>query len=83
MLACVNWPRFVKIAQKEMQDVLGDTAPSFEDRERLPYLFAVVKEAIRWVPVTPLAFPHMVEKDDKYKGYDVSVPSVRHVVHVL
>ena len=82
MLACVNWPRFVKLAQKEMQDVLGDRAPSFEDRERLPYLFAIVKEAIRWVPVTPLAFPHMAEKDDKYKGYDVRILGFRCVIVV-
>jgi len=71
ILACVNWPNFVKRAQEEMQQVLGDAAPTFADRERLPYLFAVVKETIRWVPVTPLAFPHMAESNDKFKGFDI------------
>lgn len=68
----MNWPNVVKRAQEEMQQVLGDSAPTFSDKERLPYLFAVVKETIRWVPVTPLAFPHMAESNDQYKGYDVS-----------
>ena len=55
-----------------MQQVLGEASPTFADRHRLPYIFAVVKETIRWVPVTPLAFPHMAENNDTYKGYDVS-----------
>ncbi|KZT34836.1 cytochrome P450 [Sistotremastrum suecicum HHB10207 ss-3] len=71
MLACVNWPNFVERAQKELDDVLGDSPPSWTDRANLPYMSAVVKEALRWVPVTPLAFPHMATKDDSFKGYEI------------
>jgi len=71
ILACVNWPNVVQRAQEEMREVLGEAAPTFADREKLPYMYAVVKETIRWVPVTPLAFPHMAEGNDTYKGYDI------------
>lgn len=33
----------------------------------------MVKETLRWCPVTPLAFPHRAEEEDDYKGFKVCI----------
>jgi hypothetical protein len=43
--------------------------PTVEDRERLPYINAVVKEALRWHVVAPLGVPHRTDEDDIVDGY--------------
>nr|VWO99573.1 Ketoreductase CTB6 (EC (Cercosporin toxin biosynthesis cluster protein 6) [Ganoderma boninense] len=56
-------------AQKELDDVVGrDRLPSFEDRDRLPYIANIVKETFRWKTVTPLGVPHATTEDDMYLG---------------
>jgi cytochrome P450 len=43
-------------AQAELDAVIGlDTLPTMEDRSRLPYVNALVKEVFRWHPVAPLS----------------------------
>lgn len=71
LLACAGNPSSVKRAHIEFQRVLGARAPTWEDFYDLPYLFSVVKELLRWCPVTPLAFPHCAEVDDQYRGQKV------------
>ncbi|KAH8799624.1 cytochrome P450 [Flagelloscypha sp. PMI_526] len=57
-------------AQKELDTVIGEeTLPTWKDRSRLPYTSALVKEVLRWSPVTPQALPHCSNADDTYKGY--------------
>lgn len=49
------YPDVQQKAQAELDSVVGsDRLPSFEDRERLPYLAALVSEVFRWIPVAPL-----------------------------
>ena len=43
--------------------------PSYEDRPNLPYIDAVVKETLRWMPVAPMGLPHVTTEEDVYKGY--------------
>lgn len=46
-------------AHEEIDRVVGrDRLPNFEDRENLPYINAIVKEVLRWHPVSPLGLPH-------------------------
>ena len=43
-----------KRAQQEIDAVIGShRMPDFEDRERLPYVTAVMKEVLRWHPPAP------------------------------
>ncbi len=59
--AVTKWPAILKKAQKEIDGVVGeDRSPRWEDYAKLPYIAACVKEAMRWRPVVPLAFPHAV-----------------------
>ena len=42
-------------AQMEIDSVVGmDRLPDFDDETSLPYVSALVKEVMRWHPVTPI-----------------------------
>jgi cytochrome P450 len=48
-------PDIQKRAQDEIDSVIGaDRLPVVADRDSLPYLSAVMKELMRWQPVSPL-----------------------------
>ncbi|KAI0036377.1 cytochrome P450 [Vararia minispora EC-137] len=55
ILAMVLWPEKQSRAQQELDAVLGyGQLPAVSDRERLPYIEAVMKETMRWNPMLPL-----------------------------
>ncbi|KIJ67345.1 hypothetical protein HYDPIDRAFT_84029 [Hydnomerulius pinastri MD-312] len=57
-------------AQAQIDRVVGiQRLPDFEDRPALPYVDAVLRETMRWNPVTPIGVPHATTEDDMYKGY--------------
>ena len=50
----ILYPDVAKKAQAELDAVVGqDRLPNFADRERLPYINALLLEVIRWHSVTP------------------------------
>jgi cytochrome P450 len=67
-LAMVLHPEIMQKAQQELDDVLGNRLPDFSDRSSLPYIDAILREVLRWQPVTPGGFPHMLSADDVYNG---------------
>lgn len=49
------YPDVQKRAQAELDRLIGnDRLPTFDDREQLPYINALVKETLRWNPAIPL-----------------------------
>ncbi|KAK4941990.1 hypothetical protein LTR10_018171 [Elasticomyces elasticus] len=71
-LAAVLNPDFVQTAQRQLDEVVGpDRLPSFADKPSLPYIDAVVKEVLRWRPVSAGGIPHAVTQDDEYLGYRI------------
>ena len=61
--AMIKFPHVQKKAQEEVDSVIGeDRSPLWSDYARLPYVSQIVKETMRWRPVTPLAFPHASSK---------------------
>ena len=55
VLVMVLYPEVMRKAQGEVDAVVGhDRPPTFEDWDNLPYIRAIVKEVLRWRPVTPL-----------------------------
>ncbi|KAF8512830.1 cytochrome P450 [Hysterangium stoloniferum] len=76
VLAMALFPEKQKKAQQELDREIGNRLPTFEDRECLPYVSALVKEVYRWRPVFPLAIPHRVTQDDIYRGYLIPKGSV-------
>lgn len=64
------YPDTQALAQVELDSTLGpDRLPTLQDRERLPYLDALVKEVLRWGCVAPQAIAHVVREDDIHEGY--------------
>ncbi len=54
-LAMTCFPDVQRKAQAEIDSVLGsDRLPSIADKDRLPYIHALVLEVLRWLPVAPL-----------------------------
>lgn len=62
--AMIKYPHVQQRAQAEIDALLGADAsemkrsPRWEDYAQLPYVAQIVKETMRWRPVTPLSFPH-------------------------
>jgi cytochrome P450 len=54
-LAMATYPEVQEKAQAEIDAVVGPhRLPDFEDRPRLPYIDAIVKESMRWHLALPL-----------------------------
>ncbi|KAF9263088.1 cytochrome P450 [Marasmius fiardii PR-910] len=69
ILALVLNPEVQSRAQAEIDEVVGrDRLPSLRDRGSLPYLKALVTEAMRWHSVAPFNFRRVME-DDVQNGY--------------
>ncbi|KAF5345774.1 hypothetical protein D9758_011886 [Tetrapyrgos nigripes] len=57
-------------AQEQLDQVVGRSrAPSFADAKHLPYIWAIIKEMLRWRPPAPISVPHATSADDYYEGY--------------
>ncbi|KIK70290.1 hypothetical protein GYMLUDRAFT_67518 [Collybiopsis luxurians FD-317 M1] len=77
LIAAVLYPEVQRKAQAEVDSVVGkDRLPSFQDRESLPYVEAVVKELYRWLPIVPLAVPHRAMKDNIFREYYIPKDSL-------
>ena len=85
MLAMLAYPETQARAQAELDTVVGRARlPTFTDYPLLPYTRAMVKEALRWKPTTPLGGPHRLTEDDWYEGMfipkgTICIPNVWHM----
>ncbi|KAF9002580.1 cytochrome P450 [Cyathus striatus] len=76
-LAMAMYPSAQKKAQAQIDAVVGSNRlPDYNDRPALPYINAMVKEAMRWQIVVPLGIPHMATNEDEYDGYFIPKGSI-------
>ncbi|CAA7261117.1 unnamed protein product [Cyclocybe aegerita] len=68
-LSAIAWPEIDRV-------VKPGHLPDFDDESSLPYITAIVKEALRWYDVVPTALPHRLEVEDEYKGYRLPAGSL-------
>ncbi|KAK0446239.1 cytochrome P450, partial [Armillaria borealis] len=55
ILAFVLYPEIQAKAQAELDAVVGHTRlPNFDDHLQLPYIDAILLEALRWNPIVPM-----------------------------
>jgi hypothetical protein len=63
-------PEIQQRAREEIDRVVGsDRLPTLDDRDSMPYVEGVVKEAFRWHPVIPMNIAHVVTEDDVFDKY--------------
>lgn len=66
-----------KRAQKELETQVGlDRLPDFSDRGNLPYIDALIREALRWIPSLPLGLSHCTINDDELGGYFIPAGTI-------
>lgn len=72
VLAMVLHPEVQRKAQREIDSVIGsERLPNFADQDTLPYVSALVKESIRWLPVIPMGIGHIATEEMTYDGYRI------------
>ncbi|VDC07343.1 unnamed protein product [Peniophora sp. CBMAI 1063] len=77
ILAMTLYPGSQQTAQQELDNVLGfGSLPTIADRERLPYIQALVKETMRWHPMLPLSFPRRTAQSDEYRGFTIPANTI-------
>lgn len=70
LIAMVSYPEIQKRAQEDIDRVTGrQRLPDYDDQKSVPYIQAIIREVLRWRPITPLGITHVNDKDDVYKGY--------------
>ena len=76
VLAAVTNLDIMISARNELDVVVGTTRlPTLEDRARLPFVNACVKEVFRWRTILPCTFPHQIKVEDEYMGYRIPANS--------
>ncbi|KAH7905306.1 cytochrome P450 [Hygrophoropsis aurantiaca] len=87
ILSMMHSPEVQLRAQSEIDLLVGkNRLPTFDDRPSLPYVDAILRETLRWHPVTPLGVPHSTTSSDVYEGFYIPkgaivVPNVWAMTH--
>ncbi|XP_035658624.1 cytochrome P450 2U1-like [Branchiostoma floridae] len=64
-------PDIQEKVHQEIDSVLGQSAPSYAQRNQLPYTAATLAEVQRMKPVAPLSIPHAASRDTTLNGYNI------------
>ncbi|OJT11069.1 O-methylsterigmatocystin oxidoreductase [Trametes pubescens] len=87
VLAMTRERDVLRKVQEELDQVVGcERFPDFTDRESLPYVNALLEEVYRWNPPAPMAVPHRITVDDRYREYDIPagcmvIPNIWAMLH--
>lgn len=79
------YPEVQNRARADIDRVVSNRLPTFEDYDSLPYIKAIIKEILRWGPVAPLGLMHSTTKDDIYQNYFIpeGVPIFGNIWYVI
>ncbi|KAF9032825.1 cytochrome P450 [Hymenopellis radicata] len=69
ILTLASNPEHEERAWREVDSVVGERLPEYDDLERMPFVKALIKEIQRMRPPFPVGFPHAVTQDVRYKDY--------------
>ncbi|THU78837.1 cytochrome P450 [Dendrothele bispora CBS 962.96] len=77
MYFMILFPEIQARAQEQLDQVVGKSRlPTFADAKHLPYIWAIIKEMLRWRPPLPIGIPHATVADDYYEGYFIPKNSI-------
>ena len=69
------YPEVQKRAQEEIDHVIGtDRLPTLADKDKLPYINAVVKEVLRWNVVAPTGILNLALELHYRSNYLAGIP---------
>lgn len=72
MAEIMRKPQVMRKAQQELDEVIGkDRMVQESDINKLPYLYAIMKESLRLHPVLPLLVPHCPSQTCTVGGYTI------------
>jgi len=86
LIRCMlEYPEVQRKVQEELDQILGNSSPTFEDRGKLVYTEATIMEAMRLYGVLPYGVPRRALADIHYKGYTIPKGSVMYGVarHIM
>ncbi|XP_075043103.1 cytochrome P450 2F2-like isoform X2 [Mixophyes fleayi] len=68
-LLLLKHPNVAEKVYQEIDNVIGQRPPNYEDRHKMPYTEAFIHEVQRFADVFPLALPHELTKDTQIRNY--------------
>ncbi|GAB6023744.1 hypothetical protein CHUAL_008500 [Chamberlinius hualienensis] len=66
-----KYPKIQRKVQDEIDSVIGQREPSYNDRNNTPYVEAIINEIHRIVSLVPVSVPHRVMHDTTLCGYNI------------
>lgn len=66
-----HYPDIQKQAAGEIDEFIKTNGriPSFKERDQVPYCISVMKESMRYRPITSFGLAHTVREDSKYPSF--------------
>jgi hypothetical protein len=74
VLAALTYPEAITEAQRQVDDIVGDRLPTFDDRPSLAIVDAAAKETLRWRPVSAGEFLPRKALSSKRVGLFIKLP---------
>ncbi len=65
----VNHPHIQDRAYAQINEIIGQRTPTIEDRPNIPFVEAIILEALRYTSFVPLLIPHYSSCSSKLAGY--------------
>ncbi|XP_073497614.1 cytochrome P450 2F2-like isoform X2 [Phyllobates terribilis] len=76
LLLLMKYPNLADKVYNELDNVIGQRPPNFEDKFQMPYTDAFIREVQRFGDVTPLALPHELTMDTEIRNYKLKKGTV-------
>ncbi|XP_056397466.1 cytochrome P450 2F2-like [Hyla sarda] len=69
LLYFIKHPSIAEKVYREIDEVIGQRPPTYEDRHYMPYTAAFINEVLRYADVIPLSLPHKLTADTQIGNY--------------